>query len=160
MIQRFWDWFWHPPGTHAIRWRTTATWIVIFTILVAWSLQLQRNESRRNDHRFCKVVDGFITANLKLQNAQAKSTIQTIGLREQLSKADRQMIGVLKVALDHPTTTVNRQAVPFLGAWLASLRADLKVNQQIIASSQKVQTARNKANDTVRMLRQELRCGF
>jgi hypothetical protein len=38
-------------GVHAWRWRGLTVWIAVFSLLVAYSLQVQRDESRRNDHQ-------------------------------------------------------------------------------------------------------------
>jgi heme exporter protein D len=46
-----WRRFRYPDGFHTWRWRAVAVWLVAFTVLVAYSLQVQRDESRRNDRQ-------------------------------------------------------------------------------------------------------------
>jgi hypothetical protein len=149
-----WDWFWHPPGLHAHRWRALATWVVVFTLVTAYGLRAQHDESHRNDTRFCRVTRAFITADLKLQNAQGAQTLRTIGLRQELIGANRVMRGVLGKL---PPSS-QQPAAKFLRAWAAYLTAEQALNLSVVSSSQMVQAARNKASADVRTLRRELRC--
>jgi len=45
-VRKAWRQFRYPAGIHAWRWRFLGLWLVVFTVIVAWSLNSQRQQTR------------------------------------------------------------------------------------------------------------------
>jgi hypothetical protein len=150
-----WDWIVRPDGFHAHRWRFVATWIIAFSLIVAWSLQEIRGESTKNDQRFCDITSSYIESNLALRDAQNEASVTAVGQRQTLIEATDRIIRYLKVPPGTPRTVPQRE---FNRALLTYLQAQNKLHQQVIDSGVETLVAAEEATLQWERLQRRLRC--
>ena len=153
--REWWQAFWNPEAFHAWRWRAVAAWIIVFTLVVAWSLQAGRNESTRNDHRFCAITTSFINSNLVLRDTQNQASIQSIGERVALIDATNQIISYLTRPPVQPRTETQRK---FNLALIEFLRSQNRLHRRLNESSVTTLEAADTATTEWEQLKARLHC--
>jgi hypothetical protein len=154
-LRSAWDWARHPDGFHANRWRFVATWIIVFSLIVAWSLKAVGNESAENDQRFCDITESFIDSNVALRDAMNEASVKAVGERLDLIDSTRKIIELLRIPPGQPRTPaareLNRALIAYLGSQnqLATALNDAAFETIVAAEKATVQWER---------LKRRLRC--
>jgi hypothetical protein len=137
-------------------WATAIIYALLLAMILAglafvWKQSHDRAvDNRRQFESLCSITDAFITANLILQNAQSKATIQAIGLRWEVIAAAERAIRLLTT----PPLRIRRDDDASLLFYQATATLNRVENESAVA----VQVAREKAANKVRKLRRDLQC--
>ncbi len=145
----------YPEGFHAHRWRFVATWIILFSLLTAWSLRLIADESTENDQRFCDITAAYIESNLALRDAMNEASVKAIGERGNLILSTSRIIELLKIPPGTPRTPAQRE---FNQALRSYLQAQNRLHQALNDSAFETLVAADKAQTQWEKLQVRLRC--
>ena len=130
-------------------------WVIAFTLLVAWSLQIQRSESRRNDQRFCDVTSSYIASNLALREAQNQASVEAIGQRTELIQVTHEIIRFLSLPPAQRRTASQSAFNKALIRWLTMQNT---LNERLNAGAISTLNAADIASAEWAMLKKRLRC--
>jgi hypothetical protein len=150
-----WQWIRHPEGFHAHRWRFVATWIILFSLLTAYSVRANATESAENDQRFCDITSSYIESNLVLRDAQNQASVTAVGQRQALIEATDTIINAFLVPTDRPRTTAQRN---LNRALITYLKAQNKLHQVLIDGGIETLVAAEEATLQWERLQRRLRC--
>ena len=145
----------YPEGFHAHRWRFVATWIILFSLLTAWSLRALGNESTENDQRFCDITASYIESNLVLRDAMNEASITAIGERSDLIISTEKIIELLKLPPSQPRTASQRE---LNRALIGYLSAQNRLHQALNDSAFETLVAAEQATSKWERLQERLRC--
>lgn len=146
---------------HPWRWRMLSIWIIVFTALTAYALFQTRNESRRNDKRFCAVTKAFIGIQINIQSELNRQSVKQLGENSKLVRITKEQLATSKLVLKnmptHPPAYYNS-----LRRFLRATEGYLETSQDISAdaseSSRRLIIERSVAIAETKRLREVLKC--